>query len=85
MRQALTSLEGVESAEVSFEQKRAEVVYRPDEVGPDRLAEAVDEAGFEATLERGEDEEPRGPTGQVGDARDLIGHADGASVRHRSL
>ena len=41
---------GVIEAEVFFDDKRADVKYRPDLVAPDKLVAAVIETGFEATL-----------------------------------
>lgn len=43
-------MEGVVGAEVSFDEKRAEVRYRPELVGPEELIEAVDATGFRARL-----------------------------------
>lgn len=69
MRQAVTSLEGVVSAQVSFEDKRAEVVYRPVRVDPEQLVEAVEQAGFEAELarHRGKTEAPADRSPEGGD------------------
>jgi len=55
VRQELTSLEGVDKAEVSFDDERAEVSYRPSQITPGQLVEAIDRTGFEATLVPAED------------------------------
>ncbi len=43
-------VEGVVSAEVSFEAERADVRYRPDVAEPARLVKAVEESGFGAQV-----------------------------------
>ena len=48
-RLALSKVNGVSSAEMSFEKKEAKVTYDPALVTPDRLKAAIDEAGFKAT------------------------------------
>ena len=50
MRQALTSVAGVVDAEVSFDEKRAEVRYTSDLADPNLLVKAVEEIGFQARL-----------------------------------
>lgn len=50
MRQALLALDGVVTAEVSFDDERAQIRYRPDLVTPDQLAETVTAAGFPAEI-----------------------------------
>ncbi len=44
------AVEGVISAEVSYEQERADVRYDPELTAPDELVEAVDAIGFSASL-----------------------------------
>jgi len=48
--QGLKAVAGVIDAEVSFDEQRADVEYRPDIVAPEALIAAVKEAGFDATL-----------------------------------
>ena len=50
MSQGLKALAGVVDAEVSYDEQRAEVHYRPEIVSPEALVEAVKETGFSATL-----------------------------------
>ena len=50
MRQALVSLDGVVDAQVSYDDKRADVRYQPDLVAPDAMVTAVADAGFDASL-----------------------------------
>lgn len=50
MSQGLKAVAGVIDAKVHYDDKRADVKYRPAIVGPDKLVEAVNETGFEATL-----------------------------------
>ena len=50
MRQALLDTDGVIEAKVSYDDKRADIEYRPDVVTPKQLVEAVDEIGFKAKL-----------------------------------
>ena len=50
MRQALLKVDGVVAAEVSYDDKRADVQYRPDVVTPDALVKAIDEIGFQASV-----------------------------------
>ena len=44
------SVDGVVAAEVSFDDKRADVRYRPDLVEPDALIEAIVDVGFQASV-----------------------------------
>ncbi|CCW36311.1 heavy-metal-associated domain-containing protein [Chthonomonas calidirosea] len=46
--EALKRLEGVERAEVSLQNKSAQVVYAPDRVHLQQLLKAVEEEGYEA-------------------------------------
>ncbi len=50
MRPALMSVDGVVAAEVSFDDERADVRYRPGLVEPDALIEAIVDAGFQASV-----------------------------------
>ena len=50
MRQALLEVTGVVDAEVSYEDKRAEVRYEPNVVQPAALVAAIDGAGFAASV-----------------------------------
>ncbi len=50
MRQALLGVDGVVEAEVSYDDKRADVRYRPDVVEPAALVAAIDGAGFTASV-----------------------------------
>ena len=43
-------VEGVTSAEVSYEQKQADVTYDPELTDPDELIVTVDGIGFAASL-----------------------------------
>ncbi len=56
MRQALLKVEGVISATVSYENKRADVRYRPDLVAPAALIKAINDIGFKATEMKPADE-----------------------------
>ena len=58
MRQALLSLDGVVSATVSYEDKRADVQYHPERVEPAMLIKAINDIGFIANEIDAEDEEP---------------------------
>ena len=49
VQQALREVPGVHSAEVSLQQKQAAVVYDSRSTSPSELAEAVQEAGFQAS------------------------------------
>ena len=55
MRRALMSVEGVIAAEVSYDDKRADVQYRPDLVEPDVLVNAINDIGFKASVMEGQD------------------------------
>ncbi len=55
MRRALMSVEGVIAAEVSYDDKRADVHYRPDLVEPDVLVNAINDIGFKASVMEGQD------------------------------
>ena len=50
MRQALRDVDGVVDANVSYDEKRAEVRYHPEVVDPAVMVEAIDGAGFSAAL-----------------------------------
>ena len=50
VRQALMSLHGVTAAEVSFDDKRAIVRYRPAAVNAADMVRAVQESGFTARV-----------------------------------
>ena len=50
MRRALMGVDGVVDAEVSYDDKRADVRYRPDMVEPAALVAAIDGAGFSASV-----------------------------------
>ena len=50
MRQALKAVDGVVDAEVSYDDKRADVRYQPDVVQPAALVAAVDDSGFAAEV-----------------------------------
>ncbi|MCH2254061.1 MAG: hypothetical protein MK365_12965 [Vicinamibacterales bacterium] len=50
MRQALRAVDGVVDVEVSYDDKRADVRYRPDVVEPAALVAAVDGSGFSASV-----------------------------------
>lgn len=50
MSQGLKAVVGVVDAEVSYDDQRAEVRYRPDIVTPGKLVEAVKDTGFGAAL-----------------------------------
>ncbi len=58
MRQALLKVEGVISATVSYDDKRADVRYRPDLVAPAALIKAINDIGFKASEMDPEDEAP---------------------------
>ncbi len=49
------SVEGVIAAEVSYDDKRADVQYRPDLVEPDVLVNAINDIGFKASVMEGQD------------------------------
>jgi copper ion binding protein len=46
VEKALTSLDGVESAKVSLEEKEAKVEYDPDKVDIEKMEDAIGEAGY---------------------------------------
>ncbi len=46
---ALEGLDGVQSARVSLEDKRAVVIYDPSRVQPPQMLEAVADEGYEAS------------------------------------
>ncbi len=48
-------VDGVVAAEVSYDDKRADVQYRPDVVAPDALVKAINDIGFEASVMEGQD------------------------------
>jgi len=55
VRQALLDVTGVVDAEVSYEDKRADVRYEPNVVQPAALVAAIDGVGFAASvMENGE-------------------------------
>jgi len=49
---AITALNGVESADVSLEEKSAAVVYDSSKVTADAIADVVDELGFTVTCKQ---------------------------------
>ena len=50
VRHALREVDGVVAADVSYDDKRADVWYRPGLVTPESLVAAVDRIGFEASV-----------------------------------
>ena len=50
VRHALRDVDGVVAAEVSYDDKRADVQYRPGLVTPASLATAIDRIGFKASV-----------------------------------
>lgn len=54
VRRALEGLEGVEKAEVSFTRGEARVRYAPQKVTVEAMIEAVNKAGFQATMLSGQ-------------------------------
>ena len=59
MKAALETVEGVETAEVSFQKKSARVTYDPERARVEDLVRAVDSTGFRATpVSEGEGENP---------------------------
>jgi copper chaperone CopZ len=56
VRLALDGVEGVASAEVSYENKKAKVSYDPAVAHPDQMKAAIDKTGFKATGARITDE-----------------------------
>lgn len=51
VRTALRRLDGVSEATVSFDDKRARVVYDPSRVTPERMVQAVNDLGYRARVE----------------------------------
>ena len=50
MRQAMLEVAGVTTAEVTYDDARAIVTYRPELVAPSALVQAVEDAGFDAQI-----------------------------------
>ena len=50
MRQALLGVTGVVNADVSYNDKRANIQYEPGVVKPERLIAAINSVGFAASL-----------------------------------
>ena len=50
MRQALLGVTGVVNADVSYNDKRANIQYEPGVVKPESLIAAIDSVGFAASL-----------------------------------
>jgi len=50
IKTALKKLDGVVKAEVSYEDKKATVVYEEDKVSKTDMVEAIEKAGFEAKV-----------------------------------
>ncbi|WP_440951964.1 heavy metal translocating P-type ATPase [Methanococcoides sp. FTZ1] len=48
---AISSLDGVENVEVSLEENSATVVFDPEKVTPDKIRQAVEDAGYETGAE----------------------------------
>lgn len=48
VRRAIESIDGVESADVSLEQRRAEVEFSADLATVEQIVHAVDQAGYSA-------------------------------------
>ena len=55
MRQALRAVDGVVDAEVSYDDKRADVRYQPGLVEPAALVAAVNDSGFAAEVMKSDD------------------------------
>ena len=53
VKRALVGLKGVERAEVSFRDKEARVRFDPELITVQQLVEAVNRAGFGASVKRG--------------------------------
>lgn len=51
VKTALKKLEGVRDAQVSAKEKRAHVSYDPARVTPERMVQAVKDAGYDASVE----------------------------------
>lgn len=54
VRTVLRRLDGVTDVTVSVSDKRARVVYDPRRVTPERMAQAVTDAGYPTSVERGD-------------------------------
>lgn len=50
VRKVLERTPGVIEARATYDPKRAEVIYDPDQVSPKALAKAVSDAGYPATI-----------------------------------
>jgi periplasmic mercuric ion binding protein len=50
VRKALERLPGVVTAKADLSSKSAEVTFDPDRISPERLAKAVSDAGYPATI-----------------------------------
>lgn len=50
VRHALRDVDGVVAAEVSYDDKRADVQYRPALVTPESLVAAIGRIGFQASV-----------------------------------
>ena len=50
VRHALSEVDGVVAAEVSYDDKRADVQYRPQLVTSESLVAAIDDIGFRASV-----------------------------------
>ena len=48
LEKVLNNQEGVEKAEVSFEERKAEIKYDDNKISLDEIKEAIEDAGFEA-------------------------------------
>jgi len=55
---AVESLPGVESVDVHFISNQAIVIYRPGDIKPDEVANAIEDSGYGAILGEDEDLEP---------------------------
>lgn len=51
VKTALKKLDGVRDAQVSAKEKRARVTYDPARVTPERMVQAVKDAGYDASVE----------------------------------
>ena len=54
VKKALEGLEGIREAIVSFREKRADVLYDPEEVTVEDMVSAISRVGFRAKLIGGE-------------------------------
>jgi copper chaperone CopZ len=50
VRQALMDVDGVVSADVSYEEEQAAIRYYPELTNPDEMISAIDASGFTASL-----------------------------------